>query len=444
MNRNLVTVIVALLMIFLAHPCPGAAATPSRVWLRDDNTIMVGRQPFFPIGLYYCAEELTDPTGRQLTELRKMGFNTLGFYLYGQPGWQDALDRAHRLGFKVWVRGVNGFAVDSPQVEQACRDQIHALRSHPALLLWEFQDEPLLNKVSVAASRTGQELLRREDPNHPILTIEWPRAVARIAEWNGLGDLYGFDLYPIPRERKYGALPDHDITQVADYCAAIRRARGNSAILMVLQAWSWDPLQYGQHGYPTPAESRFMAYQAVIHGAKGLHYYGQVHCTKPNSAAALWSQAKDPAIQQAEFEKCLELNRWFWDQHRPFFQELVQAARIFVLRDAPAARQVKLAQASGTPTLSVKQDAADGLQRLRLEFPSVETRTKTNGRDLYLLAVNANADPRAADFALPPGVTAKRLHVLFENRSIPVAEGRFRDSFAPYGVHVYATTPNLP
>src|SRR4051794_1354022 len=289
----------AFLLLLLAAPFAGAG---SQVSFRHDHTVLVDGKPFFPVGLYYCPEEFGDPTGKQLQELRDYGFNTLGYYRWGLPGWQDDLARVHKHGLKVWIRGVNGFSIDSPAVEKEALDQVRRTRDLPALLFWEFQDEPVLNKVSVANSRKGYELVKREDPHHPLLVVECPAVADRLAEWKGLGDLFSLDLYPIPRSLKYGKLPNHDITQMADYIAALRQAHGDRPILLVLQAWAWRPLEHGEQGYPTPHESRFMAYQAVIHGAKGLHYYGQFHCTKPNAAAALASEAKDPAVQKAEFE----------------------------------------------------------------------------------------------------------------------------------------------
>lgn len=394
----------------------------SKVSFRDDQTVLVEGQPFFPIGLYYCHEDFADATGRLLKELRDLGFNTLDFYRWGEPTWKEELDRVHKAGLKVWVRGVNGFSVDSPEVEKSALEQVRALRGHPALLFWEFQDEPLLNKVSIENSRKGQELVKREDPDHPLLTVEWPGAVSRIKEWK-LGDLYGFDLYPIPRRRKYGRLANHDITQIGDYADTIRQARGDSPMVMVLQAWSWDPVKYGKEGYPTPTESRFMAYQAVIHGVKAIFYYGQVHCTKPNSAAALSSASTQPAVQQAEFAKCLELNAWFWEQHRPFFRELGEAAAIFVLREAPKDDRITPAGPPG----------------------HVESLTKQADADLYLLAVNADGQPCEATFQLPQKrAGATSVHVLFENRTVAVKDGNFTDKFQPYDTHVYATTPRLP
>ncbi len=366
-----------LILALLSEALP---AQEHKVGFRDDHTVLVGERPFFPIGLYYCGEEFDDTSGKQLAELRDYGFNTLGYYRYGTPSWKTELDLAHKLGLKVWVRGHNGFAIDSAEVENAVVEQVRQLRRHPALLFWEFQDEPIYNKVSVDASRKGYQLVKRADPDHPTLVVEWLGVPERFGEWKGIGDIFGTDLYPIPRERAYGKLPNHDITQIRDYVAALRKGHGDRPLLMVLQGWAWDPVKDGEHGYPTVTESRFMAYQAVIHGTRGLFYYGQFHCTKHSPAAGIAPTSKEPEKHKAEFEKCLALNRQFWDRHRGFFKELTQASSIFVLPPAKPAERMT--------------NSDDGIE---------SATRKTADGELYLLAVNADKKQRQATFRLPAG-----------------------------------------
>jgi hypothetical protein len=403
-----------------------AFADASRVAFRDDHVVTVDGKPFFPIGLYYTYEEFEDPSGKLLANLKDFGFNTLGFYRYGTPDWKKELDRAHAAGLKVWIRGHNGFAIDNADVEKAARQQVKDIKDHPALLFWEFQDEPILNKVSIEGSKKGYELVKKEDPNHPMLVVEWPGAVNRFELWKGIGDVFATDLYPIPRERGYGRLDNHDITQTRDYIHALQKAHPDKPVMLVLQAWNWEPLNYGEKGYPTVRESRFMAYQAAIHGATGLYYYGQVHCTKPNSASSLWSEAKDPAKNKAEFEKVVQMNAKFFAGHKPFFQELAKASAIFTLRDAKAG--VQLVKQPPEPTNA-----------------GIELRTKQSDKDLFVLSVNANPKKREATFRLPDSArNAKEVQVLFENRKLSVKEGAFSDSFEPYETHVYGTTAELP
>jgi len=413
------------LLVFAAAATLPRLARAERVTFRDDHTVLVADRPFFPLGLYYAGEAFADPSGRLLAETKTYGFNTLCYFNSYKTDTAQ-LDRAHQHGFKIWTRGYNGLAVDSDATAARVGEHVKANKDHPSLLFWEFEDEPLLNKVAADQARKGQAIVRQLDPNHPLLVVEWPASADRFSEWNDLGDIYGTDLYPIPRSKGYGSLPNKDVTQMRDYLAAIRAARGNRPTMLVLQAWSWDPLKFGREGYPTVAESRFMAYQAVVHGAKALFYYGQLHCTQPNSASALYSAATDPATQRAEFQKCLELNREFWQSHKSFFQELEKATPIFVLRDAPADQQVSVMPGTGNSPKS-----------------HIELITK-QAKHPYVLAVNASPAASKEVFQLPAGVKAEQIHVLFEGRQLKVEGGQFRDDFAPYGVHAYSTSAALP
>src|SRR5438132_1005745 len=101
-----------------------ATAMGQTVKFRDDHTILADGEPFFPIGLYYCYEEFEDASGKLLAELRDYGFNTAGYYRWGQPTWQKELALADKLGVKVWIRGINGLAIDSDKTQQDLKDQI--------------------------------------------------------------------------------------------------------------------------------------------------------------------------------------------------------------------------------------------------------------------------------------------------------------------------------
>jgi hypothetical protein len=60
---------------------------------------------------------------------------------------------------------------------------------------------------------------------------------------------------------------------------------------------------------------------------------------------------------------------------------------------------------------------------------------------LYVIAVNGSASPTAVPFRVD-GLRGRTLAVLDENRTIkPVKNVYFRDSFAPYAVHIYVAAP---
>ena len=66
---------------------------------------------------------------------------------------------------------------------------------------------------------------------------------------------------------------------------------------------------------------------------------------------------------------------------------------------------------------------------------------RLEGRDWLLAANELKATVRAEIAGLFAG---DMVHVLFEDRSVPVRAGVFTDTFEPNAVHVYAATAELP
>lgn len=64
--------------------------------------------------------------------------------------------------------------------------------------------------------------------------------------------------------------------------------------------------------------------------------------------------------------------------------------------------------------------------------------TRTLGGAWYVLSCNIDAAPLTASFALPPGAPRDgTVEVLFENRTLPLKNGAFRDDYAGHARHLY-------
>jgi hypothetical protein len=172
--------------------------------------------------------------------------------------------------------------------------------------------------------------------------------------------------------------------------------------------------------FPTLHEERFMAYQAIVAGARGLMFFGG-HLTqvmKPADARAGW-------------------NWTFWELVlRPLLTELTSTA----IQPALVAR---------SSSARVTSSAAD-----------VELVAREDDRFLYVIAVRrGGATTRVGFSGLPRKHDGSALaggQVLFEYvqepppppiqatkqafRSIGVTNGAFRDWFGPHDVHVYRFT----
>jgi hypothetical protein len=84
-------------------------------------------------------------------------------------------------------------------------------------------------------------------------------------------DVTGCDIYPIKADKRR---PE----RIGDSVERWKTAGQGKPVWMVLQAFSWNELgeYYGakETAYPTFAESRLMAYDAIAHGARGILYWG--------------------------------------------------------------------------------------------------------------------------------------------------------------------------
>ncbi len=246
----------------------------------------------FPIGFYELPKD-----DAQLRELAQAGANLL------RCRNRTDLDRVHAAGMLGWI-------VLSLQAEdkgrEGLRKTVLEVKDHPALAVWEGPDEIVWNFTAFSglyrngtyanpdewwrqtsraiefseseaaktlpALRGGCELVTSLDRRrHPIWINEAAQSDMKfIREYLDRIDITGCDIYPV-----------HDTNQkpwvVGDYTDRYRRIGRGKPVWMVLQGFSWNELKPPRDQslrYPTFAESRFMAYDAIVHGAKGILYWG--------------------------------------------------------------------------------------------------------------------------------------------------------------------------
>ncbi len=137
----------------------------------------------------------------------------------------------------------------------------------------------------------GYELIRNMDPKHPVWINHAPRnTIPDLAYFNRAADIVGCDIYPVPEvpQNGHSDLANRRMSCVGDYTDRMRAAAPGKPVWMVLQGFGWHDLRETSSGSPetgrrpTYAETRFMAYDAIVHGAKGILYWG-THCVEKPS-----------------------------------------------------------------------------------------------------------------------------------------------------------------
>jgi len=344
---------------------------------------------------------------------------------------REVLDAAAAHGLHCWMQlgnvpdlSARGFAAK----EQLLTEIVGQLKDHPALGAWKGVDEPANPnrpaRVPAAGLVRAYRKLRETDPDHPVVITQAPVSTpAQLAPYRPAFDITGADIYPVsyPPGKHVGGR-NRDIGVVGDITGKMVRAAGGKPVWMTLQiAWS-GVIPTEQHPaniprFPTLNQERFMAYQAIVNGARGLAFFGGhiTQVTRPADAQAGW-------------------NWTFWDRVlRPLFGELTSASVAPALV-APAAPRAVKAGSKG-----------------------VEVVTREAGGFLYVIAVRrGSGTSRVAFGGLPrrrDGQPIKGGEVLFEYvqeplpppvdpdgqtfRTVTVANGGFRDWFAQHDVHVY-------
>ena len=197
---------------------------------------------------------------------------------------------------------------------------------------------------------------------------------------------------------------------VGDYTRTMMEvSEGRLPVWMVLQIAFSGVVKPGKTlRLPTFAQERFMAYQAIINGARGLVFFGGnlTQAMTPQDAALGW-------------------NWRFWDRVlRPLMEEIGRHSPLHPALIAPN---------SDLPVkVGIKQAFGGEADPTQIEFCLRETPDA-----LFLLACKREGATVEVEFSgLPTDLT--RGDVLYEQpRVVEAQAGAFTDWFGPFEVHVY-------
>lgn len=258
---------------------------------------------------------------------------------------------------------------------------------HPAFFGFYFADEPRWNGVPAINLQMCAETLRKITPYHPKHIVAAPRgSVEDHLPYAAAADFYGIDIYPVPAG-SHSNLEDRTLTSVGKYA---RRADAmqeyRKPVLMTLQAFAWGELSKRKRIYPTLAESRFMAYDALLNGATHIAYYSLRHVIEPSFIDVINTVT-------------LELHR---------MSRLLTSGKI------------------------VADRTENDIHYRVIEFDGKR----------YAIALNTKQAPREA--VINAGFRNASVNVLEENRRIAVKNGMIAEKFPPFGVRVYAEAPLPP
>ena len=274
------------------------------------------------------------------SEIASVGVDMLRYY----PTWpskQPDLDNAiaqmkenlaaaaaHSL--RLWI-GLHpaGDKLDEEST-QVLNAIVGSLKDEPGVGAWKGADEPEHGGIPATDLVPVYEYVKELDPDHPLVLIQAPvcrggvsLTAEAIAAYTPALDITGVDIFPVSYPPgKHAARSNTEISVVGDVVSIIAQAAPGKPVWAAIQiTWSGVMPPKNVPRFPSLREERFMAYQAIIAGARGLNFFGGelLETMSPADAKAGW-------------------NWTFWyEVARPLICELSSPA-VGPALDAPAAR----------------------------------------------------------------------------------------------------------
>src|SRR3954466_2429611 len=303
------------------------AAQGAETSFNSTRTFLLNGEPTFPLVLSPGPDPgATTPWGSDgLAETASAGINV---YRSGPGGlWSNtdihsalALDRAAAaLHVYTWpnLSGYSQSLPGSPE-DDGMTHVVETLTNDPsgsAIAFWKGRDEPWYSDIAPSAlqfaycrvtSRGDPSWCNGENPLDPSqlwVTIEAPRGTpADLAPYSSVTDVHGVDIYPVTL-----APPSRTLGCVGQWTALLESITPQAPVWTTIQVCASGSVDKttGNYVVPTYPQERFMAYDAILNGAKALTFFGgnNVNCFSGSDATygwnwSFWQSVIEPLVKQ--------------------------------------------------------------------------------------------------------------------------------------------------
>ncbi len=294
-----------------------------RISFRGDKSFIVDGKPFFPIINSYT---LRTPESFRVNSLS--GINVMNVMASEDPGeWRYLNSVARQYG--VFLTWWNHYIYTGQYSDERIRSQLanieFVIDGMDRLIGFE-DDESAWCGLSSEWMRKATRMYFAMFPHHflhenhaPVMhgpPSDFRRAFHNIRRFSCLTDTASVDIYPVPDGRaSYADLPSGNCTLscVGEFTDEVRRSSWNERpVMMVLQNWSLSEVALGkptaERPRPTRHELRFMAWNAITHGANGIFWHGEGNETGHGGNADFYSEYwQGFADVNKEISKAMEL-----------------------------------------------------------------------------------------------------------------------------------------
>jgi hypothetical protein len=401
----------------------------TKVTIDPNHVLSINGKKIFPIGFTVAPppdgkapsgkwgfQELRDAgavfmrTGPIRDDADDWGGNWDAKWVVREKQYQDAAAKAGMYCLP-WLKELSHLDQGDQKKEQRLREVIRTFKNHPGLAIWKGEDEPQWGEMNKTGSQppaaliNAKRVINEEDPGRPVWIVQAPRGtLEQLKPYNPSYDIGGVDIYPVSfPPGKHSLLPNKEISMVGDYTKKmIEVVEDKKPIWLTLQiAWSGvSRPDKNQLVFPTFPQQRFMTYQSIINGARGLIYFGG-----------------SLDVDMNERDKALGWNWTYWDRVlKPVIEEIGDKS--------------PLAEALVQPNSKLP---------IKASGEGIELCVREVGKTIYLLACSRTGQKyQEITFTGLPLSGEVGGEVVYESpRKVKVKDASFNDWFAPYDVHVY-------
>jgi hypothetical protein len=247
--------------------------------------------------------------------------------------------------------------------------------------------------------------LKQIDPSRPVYLnlgqgVAWPEYYGRgvdagrtdvYYEYAKAGDILSYDIYPV---NNTDSTTSNKLWMVPQGVDNLKKYSNHEK-----PVWAFIETTNisGVPGHsPTPDQVKSEVWMALVHGANGIEYFCHIFAPQFDEAGPLHDDVMRPAITA--------------------INKQIQ----------------KLAPVLNSPT--IENGAA--VSSSNAQVP-IDIMVKQYKKATYIFSVAMRDGSTTGTFTVPSGSTVE---VIGENRSLPVADGKFTDDFASFGVHLYKVT----
>ena len=366
----------------------------AKVTVNSDGFCVYNGKPIFGIGMFNG--------GAHTKEMGEAGFTVNHAYNAmnadaGVPADDVAakafLDSSQQAGMMVMALIPRGMVFHGDW--DGFRHRVRLLRNHPALLCWDEEEGIARGDMKLPDLVNMRQILREEDPNHPLMIGDMKDVGSRLPDRRDIFPADQMDIgmwwwYPFPLNERNDTGMELEGDRFGSGAELIpppflAQPTTNKPIWVGIQAYKKD----AKSRYPTPAEYRAQAYLSIIHGARGVMWYGG---------------SVDGGVY-------LNLNEGHWNDLKNLATELHDMIPVFL-------------SATIEPPSIEPKDA------------KIDLMAKQFGDRVILLACNRSTQPVKATFT-SPRVHSEDIAVMYEDRTVKATGRAFADDFDSLAVHVY-------